>query len=221
MSTVSAGAASNQSRAESPWTATQAYGLAVFCLLLGVALGYLFRGSASPAADVAAAAVSAGSEPNAMNNATGNPTPEQQKAIVDRAAAPLLDAVNKNPNDAEAVINLGNVYYDGKQYSEAIKFYQHALEINPQNADVRTDLGTAYWYVGDADRAIAEFKKSLKTRPNHPGTLFNMGIVEWQGKMNPGNAVAAWQELLKTNPNYPQRQQVEDLISKAKQHSQG
>ncbi len=220
MSTARAEAASTQSRTESPWTATQAYGLAVFCLLLGVALGYLFRGSASPAANLASLPVANGA-PTSMNDATGQPTPEQQKAIVDRAAAPLLEAVNKNPTDSEAVVNLGNVYYDGKQYPDAIKYYQRALEINPDNADVRTDLGTAYWYVGDADRALVEFKKSLKTRPNHPGTLFNMGIVEWQGKMNPGNAIAAWQELLKNNPNFPQRQQVEDLIAKAKQHSQG
>ena len=34
----------------STWTSAQAYILAVFCLVLGVALGYLFRGSASPAA---------------------------------------------------------------------------------------------------------------------------------------------------------------------------
>ena len=205
---------------QSPWTATQAYGLAVFCLLLGVALGYLFRGSASPANDLSATQP-ASSAPSGMNDASGKPTPEQQKAMVDRAAAPLLEAVNKNPNDFEAVVNLGNVYYDGNQYPEAIKYYQRALEINPSNADVRTDLGTAYWYIGDADRALTEFKKSLKIRPNHPGTLFNMGIVEWQGKMDPAAAVAAWQELLKGNPNYQQRQQVEDLIAKAKEHSKG
>lgn len=207
-----------RSQTESPWTSTQAYGMAVFCLLLGVALGYLFRGSASPDLAASAAATTAASD---MNNASGKPTPEQQKAIVDRAAAPLLDAVNKNPNDFESVVNLGNVYYDGNQYPEAIRYYQRALAIDGNNADVRTDLGTAYWYMGDADRALTEFKKSLKVRPNHPGTLFNIGIVEWQGKQDPAAAVTAWQELLKNNPNYPQRQQVEDLIAKAKQHSKG
>ncbi len=210
----------NSLQEQSPWTATQAYGLAVFCLLLGVTLGYLFRGSASPAAGLAAAQA-ASSAPSGMNDASGKPSPEQQKAMVDRAASPLLEAVNKNPNDFESVVSLGNVYYDGNQYPEAIKYYQRGLEINPNNADVRTDLGTAYWYVGDADRALVEFKKSLKIRPDHPGTLFNMGIVEWQGKMDPAAAVAAWQQLLKGNPNYPQRQQVEDLIAKAKEHSKG
>jgi tetratricopeptide (TPR) repeat protein len=208
-----------RSQAETPWTATQAYGLAVFCLLLGVTLGYLFRGSASPATEPTAS--SNASAPAGMNSVDGKPSPEQQKAMVDRAAAPLLEAVSKSPDDFEAVVNLGNVYYDGNQYPDAIKYYQRALEINPNNADVRTDLGTAYWYIGDADRAIAEFKKSLKIRPDHPGTLFNMGIVEWQGKMDPVSAVLAWQALLKGNPDYPQRKQVEDLIAKAKQHSQG
>ncbi len=220
MSTAKVAPVSTRPQTETPWNARQAYGLAVFCLLLGVALGYLFRGSASPAGDVPASAVSTSSAPAGLDG-SGKPTPQQQKAAVDRAAAPWLDAVNKNPNDVEAVVSLGNVYYDGEQFPEAIKYYQRALEMNPSNADVRTDLGTAYWYLGDADRALAEFKQSLKIRPGHPGTLFNMGIVEWQGKMNPANAVAAWQELLKENPNYPQRQQVEDLIAKARQHSQG
>jgi len=197
---------------EMPWTAMQAYGLAVFCLLLGVTLGYLFRGSASPASEVATSAPLAGTQ-------SAKPSAEQQKAVVDRAAAPLLEVVNKNPSDGESLTSLGNVYFDGEQYTEAIKYYQRALEINPTNADVRTDLGTAYWYLGDADRALTEFKKSLKIRPNHPGTLFNMGIVEWQGKGDPSGAVNAWQQLLKENPNYAQRQQVEDLIAKAKQHS--
>ena len=209
----------NSLQQPSPWTATQAYGLAVFCLMLGVALGYLFRGSASPAADLAAP--QSASAPSGTNDASGKPTPEQQKAMVDRAAVPLLEAANKNPNDFQTIVSLGNVYYDGNQYPEAIKYYQRGLEINPNNADVRTDLGTAYWYVGDADRALVEFKKSLKIRPDHPGTLFNMGIVEWQGKMDPTAAIAAWQDLLKRNPDYPQRQQVEDLIAKAREHSKG
>ena len=36
-----------QVRNEASWTSTQAYILAAFCLVLGVALGYLFRGSGS------------------------------------------------------------------------------------------------------------------------------------------------------------------------------
>ena len=49
---------SNPTRAAGAWTSAQAYILAAFCLLLGVALGYLFRGSASVAPAQAAASTS-------------------------------------------------------------------------------------------------------------------------------------------------------------------
>ncbi len=211
---------SNRSEQTQPtWTGTQAYVLAVFCLVLGVAFGYLFRASASPETATTAAASPSPSTPPGMSN--GQPTQAQMKVMFDRAAAPLLESLKQNPKDFDALIKLGNLYYDGKQYPEAIEYYDRALKLQPNNADVRTDLGTAYWYTGDADHAIAEFNKALKVRPDHPGTLFNMGVVKWQGKFDPAGAVQAWEELLRRNPNYPQRQQVEEFIAKAKQHAKG
>jgi cytochrome c-type biogenesis protein CcmH/NrfG len=199
------------------WTNSQAYVLAAFCLMLGVTLGYLFRGSASQDLPAAAPQTAPTGAPQGMGQ--GQITPEQQKAMVDRAAAPLLTAVQNNPNDFETLVKLGNLYFDGQQYGQAIEYYERGLAITPDNPDVLTDAGTAYWYAGSPDKALADFQKSLKVRPNHPGTLFNMGVVKWQGKGDPAGAVAAWQELLKANPDYPQRQQVEEFIAKAKQHA--
>jgi cytochrome c-type biogenesis protein CcmH/NrfG len=216
MSTVRA-AISMRQQTVTTWTNSQAYVLAAFCLMLGVTLGYLFRGSASQ--DVAATAAQTASNGAPQGMGQGQITPEQQKAMVDRAAAPLLQAVQSNPNDFDSLVKLANLYFDGQQYEQAILYYERGLTITPDNPDVLTDLGTAYWYAGSPDKALYDFQKSLKVRPNHPGTLFNMGVVKWQGKGDPAGAVAAWQELLKTNPDYPQRQQVEEFIAKAKQHA--
>ena len=131
----------------------------------------------------------------------------------------LLDAVNKDPKDYDSLVKLGDLFYDGKQFPNAIEYYQRALAIHPENPDVRTDMGTAYWYNGDADKAVGELQTSLKYRPGHPQTLFNLGWVRWQGKADPKGAVEAWQQLLKANPDYPQRQQVEQYIAKAKEHA--
>src|SRR5579871_1762686 len=195
------------------WTGPQAYLLAAFCLMLGVALGYLFRGSASPGAPAAAVAQQ-GTEARPQQGSS-----EDVQAAIAQSAAPLLDAINKNPNDFDSLVKLGNVYYDGQQYQNAIPYYERALAIHPENPDVRTDMGTAYWYSGDADKAIAAMQTSLKYRPGHPQTLFNLGWVLWQGKADPKGAVSEWETLLKMNPNYPQRQQVEQYIAKAKEHS--
>ena len=212
-------AAQTSPRQTASWTSLQAYILAIFCLALGVTLGYLFRGSASPAAAVSAA-------PPASTADTGSQKapyhdPAQMKAMIEQTTAPMLEAIKKDPKDFGNLVNLANVYYDAQQYPQAIQYYEQALKVQPNNADVTTDLGTAYWYTGDADKAIAKFQQSLKLRPNHAGTLFNMGIVQWQGKQDPSAAVTAWEQLLKTNPDYPQRQQIEDFINKAKQHMKG
>ena len=195
------------------WTGTQAYVLAAFCLLLGVALGYLFRGSASMGTAQAATATAQGN-----SSQQKQPDPNAQ-AVVAQAAAPLLDAVNKDPNDFDSLVKLGNVYYDGQQFPSAIQYYERALTIHPDNPDVRTDMGTAYWYTGNAEKALAAMETSLKYRPGHPQTLFNLGWVRWQGKQDPKGAIEAWQQLLKANPDYPQKQQVEQYIAKAKEHA--
>lgn len=196
----------------SVWTNTQAYLFAAFCLVLGVALGYLFRGSASQA--VPAAASSASAQP-----ANQSDQHAVQSEALANAAAPYLDAVNKNPNDYDSLVKLGNLFYDGQQFPMAIQFYERAVTIHPENPDVRTDLGTAYWYAGNADKAVMEMETSLKYRPGHPQTLFNLGWIRWQGKADPKGAVEAWEQLLKANPGYPQKQQVEQYIAKAKEHA--
>jgi cytochrome c-type biogenesis protein CcmH/NrfG len=195
------------------WTGTQAYLLAAFCLLLGVALGYLFRGSASVGAAQAAASTG-------MQQGTGiQQTDPNAQAALAQAAAPLLEAVNKNPNDFDMLVKLGNLYDDGQQFPSAIQYYERALVIHPDNPDVRTDMGTAYWYTGNGDKALSAMETSLKYRPGHPQTLFNLGWVRWQGKQDPKGAIEAWQQLLKANPDYPQKQQVEQYIAKAKEHA--
>lgn len=196
------------------WTGTQAYLLAAFCLFLGVALGYLFRGSAS----VATAQATASTTAQPGSGQQQQPDPNAQAALT-QAAAPLIEAVNKDPKDFDSLAKLGNLYYDGQQYANAIQYYERALTIHPDNPDVRTDMGTAYWYTGNAEKALAAMEASLKYRPGHPQTLFNLGWVRWQGKQDPKGAIEAWQQLLRANPDYPQKQQVEQYIAKAKEHA--
>jgi cytochrome c-type biogenesis protein CcmH/NrfG len=149
----------------------------------------------------------------------GRVTPEQLKHMADKQAEPLLARLQSSPNDPALLAQVGNVYYDTRIYSEAIKFYDQSLKADPKNPDVRTDLGTSYYYLGDADRALQEFHTVLKYDPKHAQTMFNMGMVQWQGKGDAKAAVASWEQLLKAVPDYPDRAKVQQLIEKAKAHS--
>lgn len=202
------------------WTSVQAYTLAVVCLLLGMAGGWLIRGSQSPAAaPIETASASAPAPGTAGAGMNSQPTPEQLKHMADAQAAPLIEKLKTDPNNPELLAGIGNFYYDAQQYPIAVDYYGRSLKAKPSDAAVRTDMGTAYWYMGDADTAIAEFNKALTYEPNKPNTLFNLGLVKWQGKLDINGAVADWEKLLATNPNYEGKDKVEQMIAEAKKHT--
>jgi cytochrome c-type biogenesis protein CcmH/NrfG len=208
----------NRASSTDQWTSVQAYVLAVICLLVGIAGGWFIRGSQSPTAVAETPSASAPAMGNA-NAGAQPPTPAQMQKMADTQAGPLIEKLKADPNNAGLLENIGNVYYDAQQFPTAIDYYQRALKVEPANTGVRTDMATAIWYTGNADAAIAEFQKSLSYEPNKANTLFNLGIVEWQGKMDIDKAVATWQKLLDTNPNYEGKDKVLELIAQAKKHS--
>lgn len=205
------------------WSAPQAFALAVFALLLGVCGGWLIRRSvaAAPAEtnQVAPPAAPASMpvppvNPN-FSSVPAVPSAAELKQAADTQAAPLLEKLKADPNNAALLAQVGNLYYDAKQYPTAIEYYQRSLKIQPTDTSVGTDLGTAYWYSGDADTAIKQFNRVLSIAPTKADTLFNLGIVEWQGKKDNTAAVAAWQKLLNSNPDYNNKDGVLQLIAQA------
>jgi tetratricopeptide (TPR) repeat protein len=198
------------------WTGVQAYTFAVVCLLLGMAGGWLIRGSQSPAprASVETASASVPSMGGGTMNA--QPNPEQMKKMAETQAAPLIEKLKSDPNNPELLASIGNYYYDAQQYQTAVDYYGRSLQAKPADASVRTDMATAYWYMGNADTAIAEFNKALTYEPNKPNTLFNRGLVKWQGKMDAAGAVADWEKLLATNPNYEGKDKVQQMLAEVK-----
>jgi tetratricopeptide (TPR) repeat protein len=212
----------SNSNSNEQWTSVQAYVLAVICLLVGIAGGWFIRGSESPAVATAetagaSAAAVAGADASGQTPASA-PTLAQMQKMADTQAAPLIEKLKADPANAELLENIGNIYYDAQQFPVAIEYYQRALKVEPANTGVRTDMATAYWYMGNADTAIAEFQKSLTYEPNKPNTLFNLGVVEWQSKMDIDKALATWQKLLDTNPNYAGKDKVLELMAQAKKH---
>jgi tetratricopeptide (TPR) repeat protein len=207
------------------WSAAQASALVVVCLLAGIAGGWLIRKSNSapattPVAAASVPAVAAAPSQSAPANfgmESAMPSEQQLKEAADSQVAPLLLRLKAEPANASLLANVGNIYYDAKQYPAAIDYYERSLKVQPADTSVRTDLGTAYWYTGKADTAIAQFEKSLVYDPNKADTLFNLGIVKWQGKKDGPGAVAAWKKLLETNPAYPEKEAVMQLIAQAQQ----
>ncbi|MGC2321763.1 MAG: tetratricopeptide repeat protein [Terriglobales bacterium] len=191
------------------WSTREAYLLGMVCLFVGLVGGYLIRGSSSPETSP---------PPPPAPAATSSTESAPSAASLSLEAQPLLDALKANPKDVPTLVKLGNVYYDHKAWSDAIRYYQHALDLRPGDPDVRTDMGTAYFYSGFPDKAIEQFNQVLKASPNYPNTLFNLGIVRRDAYQDKAGALAAWEKILKNNPNLPpdQVQKVQSAIADIK-----
>ncbi|HEY7099241.1 MAG TPA: tetratricopeptide repeat protein [Terriglobales bacterium] len=198
----------------SGWQTRQVYMMAGFCLLVGLIVGYLFRGSASkhtPSPVPAQSGMPSGSgSPQAL------PSLEQMKAMADKQAAPLMAQLVSDPNNADLLNRIGQINQATHQFKQAAEYYERSLKIAPKDVAIRTELASCLFYDGETDRALSELETGLKYDPKDANSLFNLGMIRLKGKNDKAGAIAAWEELLKTNPNLDRRPIVEKMIAEAK-----
>lgn len=203
------------------WSSVQVYILSAICLLIGVTMGYLFRGSNAPKA--AGASVNSavqrqmpgGTPAVGTGAAPAQPTPEAMKRMADKQVAPLLEQLQKNPNDADTLAKVGYYYMLSAQYDDAATYYEKLTDVKP-TAQIYTTLASAQAYGGKPDKAIASLNHALQLDPKFADALFNLGMLKWRAKGDTKGAIACWETLLKTNPNHPQLEKVRQLIAHVK-----
>lgn len=135
------------------------------------------------------------------NSPTGMRADAAPRVLDTDEAARLEAAVRKDPQNTQALIALGNLYFDANQYPKAIEVYLRALAIDPKNPDVRTDLGIMYRAVSDYDHAVQQFREAARLSPTHKNSRFNLGVVLQHDKKDMDGAIAAWEDFLKVEPS--------------------
>jgi len=124
--------------------------------------------------------------------------------------------LKNDPKNLNALIQMGNLYFDTDQFNQAIETYSKVLQIEPKNADVRTDLGIMYRKKGDYDRAIAEFKRAAEVAPKHVNSRYNLGIVLLHDKGDVKGAIKAWEDYLRVEPTGPRADNIRNQMDKMK-----
>jgi cytochrome c-type biogenesis protein CcmH/NrfG len=215
METQSGGSVSTQGS----WQAKQVYLMAAVCLVVGLMVGYLLRGSSGNGLP---ATTSANTAPAVSKSVGQMPSLEQMKHMADKQAEPLLEQLKKKPNDPALLVQIGDVYKSTHQFKEAADYYGKSLEFNPKDVAVRTDMASCLFYSGDPDRALAQLEQSLQYDPADANTLFNLGVIKLRGKKDTKGALVAWQQLLEKNPKLDSRKktEVQKLIAEAKMKPQ-
>lgn len=76
-----------------------------------------------------------------------------------------------------SLYNIGNAYFDLRNYQEAIESYQAALKLNPGLSKPHNNLGLAYAAAGRLADAVAEFKQAVQLKPDYAEAHYNLGVA--------------------------------------------
>jgi cytochrome c-type biogenesis protein CcmH/NrfG len=85
-----------------------------------------------------------------------------QQRRPDEAISRLQEAIEQQPNSAEAHYLLGEAYLTQGKADQAISAFQDALRLNPKYAEADVGLGAAYLSKGMKQQADEAFKKAAE-----------------------------------------------------------
>ena len=149
-----------------------------FGFLLGLVIGGMvigpklaqskLAGAQQPAAAEAPAAAAA----PAVASATGG----SPMGAVFQQINNLKQEIERDPNNATALAQLGTMYMDAGKFPQAIEYFERALKIR-EDPQLRTDLGICYRNNGDAAKSLAQFRQVVQSYPDQWQALFNEVII--------------------------------------------
>jgi cytochrome c-type biogenesis protein CcmH/NrfG len=139
-----------------------------------------------------------------------------QAANVQGKIAELKNFLRDNPGNIQALVSLGDLYFEGKQIREAIEVFEEAVKLDPKSVHIQNGLGGLYMQTGAFDLALQSFQKALDIDPNHLNSLFHMGMIYRYSKKDTKTALEIFERLLSKNPEPDMAKQVKDEIAKIK-----
>jgi tetratricopeptide (TPR) repeat protein len=95
----------------------------------------------------------------------------------DSALSYFENAVNRNPNRAEAWIQVGYCKVKQGKNTDAIRAFQKALQLTPNSAEAYNKLGDAYYYAGRFSEAIEAYKQAARLQPEMAEAYYNLGMT--------------------------------------------
>jgi tetratricopeptide (TPR) repeat protein len=93
----------------------------------------------------------------------------------------------------------GNKFVQEKNYKQAVREYETAVQKNPKDADANLLLGLTLANTGELERALQYTQAALQIRPSYSG-YYNLGLIHANNGMF-AQAAEAFENAVKTNPS--------------------
>jgi tetratricopeptide (TPR) repeat protein len=110
----------------------------------------------------------------------------------------VLEMEDQNPY---AIIGLGHLHYDFKEYREALFYWEKMLEANKENVDIRvlTSIGNCHRKLKTFEKGISYFEKALERDPYNFYALFGLADC-YRGLNQLYRPLEYWNRILEQDP---------------------
>jgi len=124
---------------------------------------------------------------------------EQTGSAIENVIEAYQKAIELDENSAGALVNLGTIHFNGRDFAKAKEYYEKALEVDPQYALAHFDLANLYDERGDRMKAVEHYQAALRIAPNYADAHYNLALL-YQGSNQTMRAVRHWTDYLKLDP---------------------
>jgi tetratricopeptide (TPR) repeat protein len=125
---------------------------------------------------------------------------EQTGAPVDQVIVAYEKTLELDPKSAGALVNLGTIHFNARNWMNAEKYYREALQADPSYALAHFDLANLYDERGERHKALEHYEAALQIAPQYADAHYNLALL-YQGSNQPMKAVHHWTRYLKLDPN--------------------
>jgi tetratricopeptide (TPR) repeat protein len=124
---------------------------------------------------------------------------EQTGAPVAEVMEAYQKAVELDPTSAGALVNLGTIQFNARNWKAAERYYLDALQADPNYALAHFDLANLYDERGDRGKALEHYQSALRISPQYADAHYNLALL-YQASNQPMTAVRHWTEYLRLDP---------------------
>lgn len=123
-------------------------------------------------------------------------------ADFDRARSTYEQALEKNPNDPEALNGLGQALVRLGRVADAVQDFERAASIAPDKWAYRFNLAHAVGQLGNWDRAVTEYREAAHLFPTDYATQYNLAMALHK-KGDEQTAVTEFRRAIELAPSEP------------------
>jgi cytochrome c-type biogenesis protein CcmH/NrfG len=129
-------------------------------------------------------------------------TPAPTAALDEAKVAELMARIQADPNDTEALFELGDAFFQAQDFATAVTWLEKLVDLEPNNVRGRLALGAAQFNLGDSAAAETQWVAVLDLEADNVEAHYDLGFL-YLNEIPPDydGVQREWSEVVRLDPD--------------------